>query len=121
MSSKTRITVLISGNGSNLQSLIDDKSNSLKSSTIIRVISNRKGAHGLTRAQNASIPIAYHNLVAYKKQYPNEEQKAREEYDYDLAELILKDEPNLVVLCGIYACIEYRISWAIGGEGRGDY
>ncbi|KIW03220.1 phosphoribosylglycinamide formyltransferase [Verruconis gallopava] len=98
--SKLRITVLISGNGSNLQALIDDVDQKLADTVIVRVISNRKGAYGLVRAEKAGIPTAYHNLLSYKRKYQDQEQKAREEYDADLAELILKDEPNLVVCAG---------------------
>lgn len=82
---KTRITVLISGNGSNLQALIDSLTTKLPSSTIVRVISNRQKAYGLTRAQNANIPTAYHNLLAYKKKFPDSEKTARLEYDKELA------------------------------------
>jgi phosphoribosylglycinamide formyltransferase len=96
MASVTPITVLISGSGTNLQALIDAASSSYR---IVRVISNRKAAYGLTRAQNADIPTAYHNLVAYKKKHESE-QEARKEYDSDLASLILKDAPKLVVCAG---------------------
>ena len=101
MADKTKITVLISGNGSNLQALIDDVDKKLTNTTIIRVISNRKGAYGLTRASNAGIPTEYKNLLSYKRKYEGkDDQKAREEYDEDLAELILKDEPDLIVCAG---------------------
>lgn len=60
---KTRISVLISGNGTNLQALIDAKENVLQNCTIVRVISNRKAAYGLTRAKEANIPTAYHNVI----------------------------------------------------------
>ncbi len=71
---------------------------------------------GLERARNASIPTAYRepklpliiqwstdrsldNLVKYKK--PGvDEQLARNEYDRDLAQLVLRDSPDLVVLAG---------------------
>lgn len=98
--SKVKITVLISGNGSNLQALIDDSDEKLTDTTIVRVISNRKGAFGLQRASKAGIPTEYHNLLAYKRKYENQDQKAREEYDVDLADLILKDQPDLVVCAG---------------------
>ena len=98
--SKTKITVLISGNGSNLQALIDDVDKKLTNTTIVRVISNRKSAFGLTRASKAGIPTKYHNLLAYKRKHEGQDQKAREEYDADLAELILNDEPDLVVCAG---------------------
>lgn len=95
-----RITVMISGSGTNLQALIDAiKNNTLPNASIIRVISNRAKAYGLERARNASIPTAYHNLVKYKKNGVDE-QLARSEYDGDLAQLVLHDAPDLVVCAG---------------------
>jgi phosphoribosylglycinamide formyltransferase len=100
MAPSTKLTVLISGSGTNLQALIDDKDKKLPSCKIIRVISNRKAAYGLERARSANIPTVYHNLLTYKKKYPNDEVKAREEYDEELAALVLKDEPDVVVCAG---------------------
>jgi phosphoribosylglycinamide formyltransferase len=101
----TKVTVLISGNGSNLQALIDTSTTTMPYLNIIRVISNRASAFGLTRAEKASIPTAYHNLVAGKYHASGEKdpavvQKARERYDADLAKKVLLDEPDLVVCAG---------------------
>ena len=100
----TRILVLISGSGSNLQALIDAcNTPKLPFSRIIRVISNRKDAYGLIRARNASIPTTYHNLVKYKKRQAADEAGillARVAYDQDLATLIVEDKPDLVVCAG---------------------
>ncbi|KAJ5543696.1 hypothetical protein N7513_007204 [Penicillium frequentans] len=103
MSAPIRTTVLISGNGSNLQAVIDQVAAGTLNANIIRVLSNRKDAFGLERAQKASIPTEYHNLVKYKKQHPATPegvQAAREEYDAELARLILADQPELVVCLG---------------------
>ncbi|KAF1937035.1 phosphoribosylglycinamide formyltransferase [Clathrospora elynae] len=101
------LTVLISGNGSNLQALIDAcASGALPSTRITHVISNRKAAYGLQRAAHASIPTTYHNLVPYKKRYPEDTEKARSEYDADLASIILdtkeggKQRPDLIICAG---------------------
>jgi phosphoribosylglycinamide formyltransferase len=97
-----RILVLISGNGSNLQALIDATTSgppSLKA-TIVHVISNRKAAYGLTRAANAGISTTYHNLVPYIKRLPDHPQEARQAYDADLGNLILAQKPDLVVCAG---------------------
>lgn len=57
MSNKTKIAVLISGGGTNLQALIDAQmSGIIKSGEIVCVISSQPDAYGLVRAQNASIP-----------------------------------------------------------------
>lgn len=98
---QTRITVLISGNGTNLQALIDaQEQKTLSGGEIVRVISNRKDAYGLKRAENAQIPTAYHNLKKFKDKYPDDIPLARREYDVELAGLILEDEPHLVVCAG---------------------
>lgn len=110
----TRITVLVSGSGTNLQALIDAcKSGALKKTQIVRVICNRKDAYGRTRAREAEIPETYHNLFGYKQRYPDPEskpkqdeldrrkyEKARSEYDRDLAAIVMRDEPDLVVCAG---------------------
>ncbi|RDL34601.1 uncharacterized protein BP5553_07729 [Venustampulla echinocandica] len=103
----TKVTVLISGEGSNLQALIDASSSLMPYLRIVRVISNKAGANGLNRAKAASIPTTYHNLVAGKYHKPGEKdpnviKEARERYDADLASLILKDSPDLVALPGKY-------------------
>ena len=57
MSAKTKIAVLISGGGTNLQALIDAQTSGIiKSGEIVCVISSQPDANGLVRAQNASIP-----------------------------------------------------------------
>ncbi|EUC41239.1 hypothetical protein COCMIDRAFT_29958 [Bipolaris oryzae ATCC 44560] len=97
------LTVLISGNGSNLQALIDAcASGALPNTRITHVISNRKAAYGLERAAKASIPTTYHNLVPYKKKHPDAIDTAREQYDADLAKIILdsKPRPDLIVCAG---------------------
>ncbi|CEJ60702.1 Phosphoribosylglycinamide formyltransferase [Penicillium brasilianum] len=103
MASPIRTTILISGSGTNLQAVIDKVHAGALNAQIIRVLSNRKDAFGLERARKASIPTEYHNLVKYKKAHPATPegvQAAREEYDAELARLILADQPELVVCLG---------------------
>jgi phosphoribosylglycinamide formyltransferase len=123
---KFNLTVLISGNGSNLQALIDAcASGALPNTRISHVISkyahdydltvpiahrknsltrhhSRKAAYGLERASKASIPTTYHNLVPYKKKYPTDIDRARTEYDASLAKIILDSQPrpDLIVCAG---------------------
>jgi len=93
---KHRVVVLISGNGSNLQAIIDAvKDRTLPSVTITRVVSNRKAAYGLTRAEQAGIPTLYFPLKPY-----TDAGRSREEYDRDLAERVAESEPDVVVLAG---------------------
>ena len=53
---KTRIAVLVSGGGTNLQALLDaEKSGVLQSGEIVLVVSNNPDAYALTRANNAGV------------------------------------------------------------------
>jgi phosphoribosylglycinamide formyltransferase-1 len=53
---KTRIAVLVSGGGTNLQALLDaEKSGVLRSGEIVLVVSNKAGAYALTRASQAGV------------------------------------------------------------------
>ena len=54
--SKTKIAVLVSGGGTNLQALLDaEASGVLHSGEIVLVVSNKAGAYALTRAENADV------------------------------------------------------------------
>jgi phosphoribosylglycinamide formyltransferase-1 len=86
-----RITVLISGNGSNLQALIDARDSGRLKVEISHVISNRADAFGLERARKAGIPTSI---------LPPDEFPLRLDYDRALAELIAVASPELVVLAG---------------------
>jgi len=95
-----RVVVLISGTGTNLQALIDAQNTDLLPHTrIALVISNRKAAYGLTRASSAvpPIPTAYLGLQPFLKMNPG---KTRADYDLEVARLIIRQKPDLVVLAG---------------------
>lgn len=101
----TKATILISGNGSNLQAIIDATKSTLPYLKIVRVISNKAKAYGLTRAKEASISTTYHNLISGKYYEPCEQdaekkRAGREKYDAKLAELVLADAPDIVVCAG---------------------
>ncbi len=92
---KPRIVVLISGSGSNLQALMDAAQDGRLDAQIALVVSNRKTAFGLERAERAGIPTLYFPLKPYR-----DAGKAREDYDTDLASRIAAYAPNLIVLAG---------------------
>ncbi|THH09710.1 hypothetical protein EW145_g1817 [Phellinidium pouzarii] len=97
---KRRIVVLISGSGSNLQALIDAQNTpALPDCQIVRVISNKKLAYGLTRAANAQppIPAAYLALQPFLKARPN---ATRADYDAEVGRLVIEKCPHAVVLAG---------------------
>lgn len=84
------IVVLLSGSGSNLQSIIDASRQDLPVE-IRAVISNKADAYGLVRAREAGIATE----VLDHKQFPD-----RESYDAALQQLIDGYAPQLVVLAG---------------------
>ncbi|KAH8100616.1 phosphoribosylglycinamide formyltransferase [Cristinia sonorae] len=99
-SAQRRIAVLISGSGSNLQALIDAANTPrLPNTHIVLVLSNRKAAYGLTRAAQANppIPTAYLALQPYLKANPD---KTRPDYDAEVARIVVRSKPDLVVLAG---------------------
>ncbi|MES9969544.1 MAG: phosphoribosylglycinamide formyltransferase [Candidatus Thiodiazotropha sp.] len=88
--SKLPVVVLISGNGSNLQAIIDATRENLPIE-IRAVISNRPDITGLQRARLAGIETAILN----HKTFPD-----RESYDRALMKLIDSYAPDLLVLAG---------------------
>ena len=88
---KKKLAVLISGNGSNLQAILDAcKSRNLPALVVV-VISNREDAYGLVRAEKANVPI---RCMPYLKSV------SREENDFHLAEVVLSYQPDWVILAG---------------------
>lgn len=89
------IVVLISGNGSNLQALLDAIRAGALDARIALVVSNRKAAYGLERAQKANIPTRYYPLKPYR-----DAGRDRAEYDAHLAEIVHAAHPDWIVLAG---------------------
>ena len=86
------LVILISGNGSNFQCVVDAINEGKLDYSISLVISNRKNAFGLERAKRANIPSLY---LPFKK---NEEK--RENYDEKLALEIKKCNPSYICCLG---------------------
>ena len=110
LSSQTlKLVVLISGSGSNLQALIDAIEDKSLDAEIIHVISNRKNAYGLDRAQQYGIPTTVVSLKPYK-----EDGRGREQFDVDLAQIIKGLSPDLVVLAGWMHILSETFLTAVG-------
>ncbi|KAK2013998.1 phosphoribosylglycinamide formyltransferase [Colletotrichum eremochloae] len=101
-----RLVVLCSGSGTNLQAVIDAiATGTIPDSKIERVIVNRKTAFAVQRAEKAGIPTKYFNQVSggFTQKGEKDEAKLKEgraRYDAALAEVVLQDKPDLVVLAG---------------------
>lgn len=78
-----RLVVLISGNGSNLQAIIDACAAHALPAEIALVVSNRCAAFGLTRAERAGIPTRCFPWKPYR-----DAGRPRASYDADLADLV---------------------------------
>jgi len=89
--SPLRLVVLISGNGSNLQAIIDEITNHNLPAQIVAVISNKADAYGLERAKKANIE----QRVLSHRDYDD-----RQQYDLALKKLIDGYQPDLIILAG---------------------
>ena len=83
--------VFISGNGSNLQAIIEATQNGIIDGKICCVLSNKKEAYGLVRAQEANIPC----IVIEHQNF-----KSREEFDNVIVQSLKEYTPDLIVLAG---------------------
>jgi len=86
-----KLVVLISGNGTNLQSILDACASGRINGSVAAVISNRAAAYGLTRAQEAGIPA---------KALAASDFADRDAFDRQLIAEIEAWSPDLVVLAG---------------------
>ena len=94
-----RILVLISGNGTNLQRLIDNvHADETVRGEIVGVISNNNDAYGLTRAKNSGIQtdVVADTFVVREITH----QKSRDKYDQELMQVMDFYSADLIVLAG---------------------
>ncbi len=91
-----RLGVLISGRGSNLQSIIDAVAEGRLDAEIAVVMSNRPAAFGLERARAAGIPTA----VLEHRAWPS-----RDAYDEALAQALQAQRVDYVCLAGFMRLI----------------
>ncbi len=83
---KTRICVLVSGGGTNLQALIDaEKRGELPDGELALVVSNRKNAYALERAKEAGIPSRW---------------IGKQGFEDDLQTLLWEERIDLIILAG---------------------
>jgi phosphoribosylglycinamide formyltransferase-1 len=84
------VGVLVSGRGSNLQALIDARDRGELGGAIALVVSNVETAAALERARRAGIPAFFRDHRG----------RPREEFDAEIAELLLAHHVDLVCLAG---------------------
>ena len=88
---KTKIAVLVSGGGTNLQALIDAQGSVLTSGEIALVVANNRDAYALERAKKAGIPTA----VVLKK-----ECGSQESFEEKLKEVLTEYGIEVIILAG---------------------
>lgn len=90
-----RLIVCVSGSGTNLQAILDTIADGRLSAKIVLVVSNRRAAYGLARAEQAGVPTLYFPLQPY-----TQAAGGREAYDEALALRLGEYHPDLIVLAG---------------------
>jgi phosphoribosylglycinamide formyltransferase-1 len=93
---KTKIAILVSGRGSNLQAIIDNIENGSVNAEIVVVISDQADAYALDRARKHKIPAVHIDVKKYK---------TRDAYDAALVEELKKRKTDLVCLAGFMRII----------------
>ena len=85
------LAVLVSGNGSNLQAIIDQIEAGKINARIVCVISNNPDAFAITRATRHHIPVIVHENRGFAN---------RREYDAALVKILQSHEVKLIILAG---------------------
>ena len=97
---KTRIAVLVSGGGTNLQAIIDaERAGKIPHGEIALVVSSKEGVYALERAAKAGIPT---------RVIPRREMSQKEFEDLLIAILVVEDI-DLVVLAGFLSILGPRV------------
>jgi len=102
------VAVLASGNGSNLQALLDRIASGHVDAKVVLVVSDKPDAPALARARKAKVPA----VVALPKE-PGEKAAA---YDERLLALLQAEKPGLVVLAGYMRIVGPAIVRAFAGH-----
>lgn len=87
----TRLVVLVSGSGTNLQALIDACADPAYGARVVAVGADRDGIEGLARADRAGIPTFVKEVSQFS---------SREHWDRAMATSVAGFEPDLVVSAG---------------------
>jgi phosphoribosylglycinamide formyltransferase-1 len=91
MEARTRLAVLASGSGSNLQAILDACAGGELPAQVVQVVSDRATATALRRAEMAGVPAIHLGRL---------DGEARSDYDARLADVVLGARPDYVVLAG---------------------
>lgn len=95
---KVNITVLVSGGGTNLQSVIDNIENGfLDKAQIVQIISSNKNAFALERAKKHGIP----GICIDKEEWPGEKERSKM-----ILQKLREADTELIVLAGYMSILD---------------
>ncbi|WP_433127230.1 phosphoribosylglycinamide formyltransferase [Micromonospora sp. CA-240977] len=100
-----RIVVLVSGSGSNLQSLLDAAADPAYGAQVVAVGADRDGIAGLDRAEAAGVPTFVERV---------RDHDTREDWDAALTAHVAKHQPDLVISAGFLKLVGPRFLAAFG-------
>lgn len=104
---KARLVVLVSGEGTNLQALIDACADPDYGATVVAVGADRDGIGGLARAERANIPAFTVKVRDFG---------SRENWDQALAARCAEYEPDLIVCAGFMKLVGKAFLDRFGGR-----
>lgn len=106
MSAPMRLVVMVSGNGSNLQAILDACASGTIAAEVVAVVSNKHSVKALERAERAGVPAVVVSAVAGE---------SRAEYDTRLTAVVSSFMPDFVVLAGYMRILSMEfLSWFPG-------
>ena len=106
-SEKFKLAIFVSGNGSNLQAIIDSIENDYLAAEISLVLSNVKDAYGLERGKNHGLEVVFLD----PKTFPN-----RANYEQKIIDLLLSKSIDLICLAGFMQILEKKFIEAFSGK-----
>ncbi len=104
---RARLLVLVSGEGTNLQALIDACRDPDYGAQVVAVGADRPGINGLARAERAGLPTFTVQLADYP---------AREDWDAALTSACAAYAPDLIVLAGFMKLVGKPFLDSFGGR-----
>ena len=96
----SRLVVLATGSGSNLQAILDACAVGRLEAEVVLVVVNRRTAFAAERAAAAGVPSVYRPMGPFREAVPDDPRRARERYDAALAAEIADARPDLIVQAG---------------------
>ena len=96
----SRLVVLATGSGSNLQAILDACADGTLAAEVVLVVVNRRTAYAADRAAAAGVPSVYRPMGPFREAVPDDPRRARERYDAALAAEIADVRPDLIVQAG---------------------